>query len=144
MKTICPVLGTTILALLFYVGGSPVFGEGELPITLEGVPPDQEVSCDAIPPPAHVTVSGGCFSVTSSDGLLLHYTFNNPDNLGFDSSGRGNHGLAVGPMADADGVEAGACRFTGGGSARCRRTPPFVVGRLGEAGPRQRTLWCHG
>ncbi len=133
MKTLRQRLRTTGVIVVLCAGNFAAWGDGEPTITFSGVPPDQEVPCGSVPAPAHVTVSGGCFAATSSDGLLLHYTFNNPENLGFDSSGRGNHGLAVGPMADADGVEAGACRFTGGGQ--------IWAGDLGDAEGRLQMSW---
>jgi hypothetical protein len=124
MKSIQQLLRASCAIAALCAGWSAAWGDGESGLTLNGVPPDQEVSCGAVPAPPSVTVSGGCFSNTYNDGLLLHYTFNNPGDLGFDSSGRGNHGVAAGPVAEADGLEAGACRFAGGGQIR--------VGDLGD------------
>jgi Concanavalin A-like lectin/glucanases superfamily/Bacterial TSP3 repeat len=85
------------------------------PITLTGVPADTNAPCADIPDAPSVTVSGSCITPPATNGLLLHYTFDNPANVGLDSSGVGHHGTANGPVYIPDGYMDGACQFTGGG-----------------------------
>jgi len=48
-----------------------------------------------------------------SNGLVAHYKFDDPSNLGKDSSGKGNHGTAHGGLGSADGVIGQAGSFDG-------------------------------
>lgn len=80
-----------------------------------GVPDDLVADCGSVPPPAPVVATGGCLSGPSAEGLLLHYTFDNPGQLGWDASGSGNDGVVNGPVSVTGGVAGGACRFVGQG-----------------------------
>jgi len=72
------------------------------PPTLVGVPEDVTVACGSIPEPARVTAVGGCPG--SDDGLILHYTFDDEQNLGHDSSPQGQHG-SVSNVVYSEGAE---------------------------------------
>lgn len=48
-----------------------------------------------------------------NNDLLVHYTFDDPLNLGKDSSGNGNHATEVGNVTYTDGIRDGAASFNG-------------------------------
>lgn len=82
------------------------------PPTLVGVPGDVTVTCGNIPAPANVTASGECGSLPSGD-LIMHYTFDDANDIAFDSSSIQQHGTPSGVTFDANGFTGGAAVFNG-------------------------------
>ena len=84
------------------------------PPTLVGVPDDVTVACNAIPAPPAVTATGGCATALPEDDLILHYTFDDPANLGADSSPEENDGVPVNAQSGV-GISGSSLLLTGNG-----------------------------
>ncbi len=85
-------------------------------ITLVGVPADVQLNCgDAVPPPASVSAysTGAGQGAAPSDGLVLHYRFDDSGNVGLDSSAEGQHGTVSGVTYAPSGKQGGAGSFAG-------------------------------
>jgi hypothetical protein len=84
------------------------------PPTLVGVPDDVTVLCGQVPNPANVTATGGCATPLIDDDLILHYTFDDPAQLGADSSPEENDGVPVN-ASSGEGRFGSSLQLTGNG-----------------------------
>jgi hypothetical protein len=88
-----------------------------LPLSLVGVPSNLTVECDAVPLPALVTANGGCVGgAVPEDMPILHYRFDDPDDLARDSGVWSQHGTPVNVAFIPEGVVGGAASFDGTGT----------------------------
>jgi len=88
------------------------------PIILSGVPEDITVECgESIPEPPVVTVASVCAQGgdVSKEGLILHYKFDDEQNLGLDSGNLGQNGVVSGVVYNAYGHQGGSGQFGGQG-----------------------------